>query len=120
MRRGLWAATGLSELQKWTGCMGLGKNSGVCSPWNAADSGVGCCGVLMEGDRPAESCEWEEIGVRGAEPSPRPGSGGTPSVMGLGMGFCLEDVDVAEDVLRERCVLLGLESWGGLGLRLLR
>lgn len=88
--RGLRVVTGLKELQKWTGCMGLGKKRGVVMPWKAD---IGC---LAEGEM-MDMCVL--TGVRGELPRALVPRVGTPRVIGLGFGLLMEDVvDAAEDV----------------------
>lgn len=56
---GLRVVTGLRDVQKWTGCMGLERNSGVGMPWKAD---MGCLAV-------GESIDiCVETGVSGALP----------------------------------------------------
>lgn len=89
--RGLRVVTGLSELQKCTGCMGLGRNSGVGMPWKAD---IGC---LAEGEM-MDMCEV--TGVKGELPRAPDPSGGTPRVIGLGLGLLTRDeADELEDNL---------------------
>lgn len=101
LSRGLRVVTGLRELQKWTGCMGLGRNSGVGMPWKAE---IGC---FPEGEM---IDMWEVTGVRGEAVKELLPSDGTPRDIGLGFG--LLEAAVTEEALgvrREEVVMAVLE-----------